>query len=440
MDSNLIQQSPHYNSQLRKISTLDHIENITNENENLINNSYLLLTNPGINNVTIKVHSLLKKINDIVNDKIDNNDSNINQKISDLISNYYTKEEIQHLVDNNHQLIYVSLSELESQLELNKSFVTNEYYNKDVIDRLLNNILNMINQNKSEVTGQLGDIEDELTNNTNNKFTNSRIDKLERSLQYIKNNVEIDNINKIIWKDYGIVGNNSTYIVDKQPITFTINKGIIIAKYNDETEDEDITNIASYTLSAGQLSDNIVTLSTNVSEGNHTIKVQYKNHIGENMDGTIAQINYKITKTKYNNYLWIVDSVNLPNIVSNGVFNNNAYSTYYSTSLNCPMRTGEYYNVEQIIKEKFYNNNGDISNNALYIILPSQYINLQNFPLLKIDGKTLKSNIFELNILNEEFRFNINEQANNITGYFKNIEYSVIKISETINSGIILNI
>lgn len=587
INSNLIQQSPHLeqdfsslitNPQLRKISTLQHLDAITSENEVLVNNSYILLTDPGVTNFTIKLQTLLDKLNtdintqiinqsndfnqellnvlsnyynksqintlldnkyqtlqnyinnlessfelyqnrinssiytkDQINDKIsqlqtiltnyvDNNlDNRINeiidlfndlnddltqykQLISDtyytksqindlisnlqteiqnnnsvsseeilnLLSNYYTKDEIDTSIDNKHQPLYDLITELTSELNTYKSLIAASYYDKDKINQLLGQLQNAINQLQNNIeqvqtnvnitNNKIDNIENELLNNTNTEYENSRIDKLEKELQYIRNNVYIDNIDKIIWQNYGITDNNSTYIIDNQSVTFTINKGTVIAKYNDDTSDENVTNVASYILSTGQLSNNIVTLSTSASEGNQTIKVQYKDHIGENLDGTIAQINFKITKTKYNNYLWIVDSANLTNIVNNGVFNTNAYSTYYSSSLSCPMQSGVYYNVEQIIKEKFYNNSGDISNNALYIILPSQYINLQNLPLIKINGKVLKTNIFELNILGEESRFTIREQANNVNGYYKNIEYSVIKITNSINSGIVLNI
>ena len=651
----IIQQIQRTDTQLRKISALNHISEITSDNEGTINNSYILLTTPGINNFTIRLQSLLDKINDSINDKIinkinefnndfdgiisqyytknevntlvDNNNNRINdiinnlqsslntfktlvnasyydkdkinllldsirydlteyidtnissnvstilsiydqlrselnslktklidnyytkdeidsllndlkllskeytdsktqalnQNINNLLSNYYTKSEIDNSINDRHDELYDLFNNIQSALNAYKTQVSVTYYDKDKINSLIdalrydltvyidtnienyntelkelsnnieafktetNNNLNNINSElstfknevtdnindinnelsifenevtdninnlntelsnnietfKTEVNDNINNIKNELTNNTNTEFTNSRIDLLEKELNYIKSNIDIDNIDKIIWTDYSIETGISTYIIDiNQTITFNIIKGLVTAYYNDETPNNDITNEANYNISTGQLDNNVVTLKYNsVSAGNHSITVNYKNHDAVNTDNTHAAIKFNVTKTKYNNHFWITDSANINKIIADNIFADTNYRYQIASSTGCPFSDTEEYNAESIIRQKFYNNDNsiDISNNALYLILPTAYIDITG-DILKINTKILKSNIFEIHIIGLESTFNIHEQANNANGYYKYTEYKVIKISETINSGISLNI
>lgn len=472
----LIQQLQRSNSQLRKISTLNNIDEINDGNKSKVDNSYILLTTPNVDNFTIKLKTLLTSINDTVDKKMVETIEQFNHQFIDILSNYYSKDEFDDAIINNQQSLFNLIRNLETELTTYKSQVNSTYYNKDNIDELLNSLqnslilyiennitpnLNQVIENfnnlnsefqefkdnilenyctKSElnlIKNDIFNIKNELTENTTNTFSNSRLDQLEKQIQYIRNNITIDNIEKIVWSGYSIDNGITDYILDiNDTKTFNINKGIVIAKYNDESQDTDVTDIAEYKTSTGTISGNTVTLKYNsVSEGNHSITVSYQEHTAVRFDDNPARINFKVTKTKYYYHFWIVDESNINKF---NAFSDSNYIYAVNSSLNCPFASGINYNAENLIKEKFYSGNTDISSNALYLILPSEYISIQN-SVLYINNKPMKSNIFEINIIGLTRTFNIHEQSN-IAGYYKDIEYSVIKISDTINSGINLNI
>lgn len=401
--SDIIQQSPRSDLQYKKISSLENINDINEQ----VNNSYLLLTNPNVSNFTVKLQTLIDSINSINNEEINNKLTQFYNQVNSLLSNYYTKYDIDNIELNNqykYQTLLNLIDNLQSELNLYKSEVTVNYYNKDEIDELLRRLKTY------------------LINNIND---------LKLEINYIKNNITIDNIDSIIWSGYSIVNQQPQYIINTSPINFQFNKGTVTVKYKDDTEDQDITNDAQFIVSTGIIDNNTIILNSSSNNGQHYITVTYQGH------ECSEKLIFNVQKTTYNNYLWIVDSNNLNKIINNNEFIPNNY--IINNSVNCPFESNINYNVKQIIQEKFYNNQEtDLLDQSLYIIIPSIFINLQN-NILKINNKSLKSNIFEINIIGIEKTFIIN-QISNIGNYYKNIEYSIIKISDSINNGIKLNI
>lgn len=446
--NNIIQTLRTNNTQLKKISELQTIDNINSDNKSLIYNSYILLTNPNVNNSKIKVNTIFDSITDEVDNKLLDNKEELLNIFDERIDDFYDKDDVDELINSKHQLIYNTLDELESEIENETVRVNNEYYNKDKINSLLYGLRLEFQNKENAINSKLDDINDELTDNTNERYNNSRLDKIEKGLQFIRNNIYIDNIDKIVWSNYNISGIseiNPEYIINiGETKTFTINKGIVMAKYTDETDDQNITNEVDYIISSGQLNKDtgVVTLKYgNVTDGDKNITVKYKDHIGETNSGSLAEIKFHITKLKYNKYLWIVDSAHLNNIIDGGVFKTTAYQyACESNASTCPMQKNKIYNASNIIKSKFnIDNSLDISSFSLYIILPSEYISISNNKLT-INGSRLKTNIFEIDIEGLESTFIINEQSTQSSQYSTQIEYSLIKISNTITNGVNLNI
>lgn len=443
-DNSVIQQSPRLmsgdtstlisNPQLLRISTLE-----STDNKDIIDNSYLLLANSNEKkNYKLLIKSLLDKINDQYEEKSNQLLETFEHILED---NYYTIDEINANVDNKHQLLYTLINELETEIDEHKEFIIDEYYNRDQIRALINGLRTELITKETAINNVLNNITDELTNNTNTMFNNSRLDRVEKILQYVANN--IDTIAKIIWKNYKIDGtteSNPTYIVDNLPVTFTINKGVVMAKYIDETPDEDITNSVQFVTSTGTLNDNTITLNTNCAEGQQKITVQYKDHITETNTGEEAKIEFIVKKPKYNYYFWIVDSVNLSKIFNGESFNNSFYTYACEHSTGCPMSVSKTYVTLNLILEKFYSgNSSNFINNSVYIILPTQFINTSEFPLIKINGNYLKTT-FKFEVISLDGTFTINESSTNVSEYSKQIEYSIIKIADKANDGQKLNI
>lgn len=386
LNTNLIQQHNHIISatgtevpyselisapQLRKISTLEHVTDITSENEGLINSSYLLLTTPNIKNFTLKFNTLVNKF------------------------------------------------------------------------------------------GTVG-IKD-------------RLDQLELGLQAIRDSLHIDNISQLIWSGYnGIDGFESVCIVDSSHHkNFSVTKGILTATHNDGTPNETIdvsSDDVEYILfnQNGELVSNykqIIDKDENnncrvqlvdannkvlLSGGTYKIGIRYKDHIGViNSENEIAGINFKVVVPQYTNYLWIVDSSHLSLIINDSVFNTNSITYACGNSTACPMSSGgTSYNAQSIITTTFNVNQSNISNNALYIILPKSFCNIisTNQNKMKINGKWLKSgSLGEIVGIIEESTFIVNQHANpvatiDLSTFTKDIIYGIYKIEDSINSGQDLNI
>ena len=456
-NNELIQQLQRSNTQLKRISTVNSIDNITDENKSLVNNSYLLLTVPNVDNYIIKVNTLFTELYIYITEQltsiIENQSSGNSTDLEVLKQSLITK--INEL-SNQLGLQTNNLSSLQASFNSYKSLINSSYYTKDKINELLNNLQTEIINNMNEIINDninesiiedINCIKNELMSNNDTIFNNSRIDKIEKELKTIKNNVNItvDNIDKVIWENYSILNetNIPTYIINDTSVRFNINKGNVKVIYDDGTPTLNVNSLATYIISTGSISGNTITLDNSSSEGLQTIKVSYNNHLAkESSNDNIAMIQFNTIKTKYYYHFWLVDGNSLSLIFNGSTLNNDAINYAINSSFSCPMKSNTNYYAEQLIRDKFYNsdNSQDLSNQALYLIIPSTFVNLQNNINLKINNQSLKSNIFEINIIGLENTFVVQESAYNLEGYTKNINYSLIKISETINSGINLNI
>ena len=366
-NNNLIQQSSHLEQdfssfittpQLRKISTLEKFSDITDENKNIINNSYLLLTTPNTKNFTLKFNSLVKQFGN-------------------------------------------------SQLK-------------------------------------------------------ERVDQLEQSLQNLRNNLNLDNIDKVIWSNYGFVNSsfNPVCVVDStHTVNFAVKRGVILVKYNDGTPDEYITDNSNieYVITTGDIykedsGNGIVTLSyaNTKSEGKQQIGIKYKDHLAVNNSNEIAAVEFNTIIPKYKNYFWMVDSSHLSNIVNDGQFISGSESKSVNNSTGFPMVTSKLYNAASLVKEKFGLTDNQLDMFGLYIILPKALFTLNSNGQLQVKNTnySLRSGSFVINRIVEESTFTINQNASAVSGYDQNllsgytkpIVYSVLKISNSISTGQDLNI
>lgn len=156
-NSNYIVHTLHNsNINLKRISQLDQINFETNENKEIINNSYLLLSN----NDEISKKNYKLSINDLI--------GNIENNLKELIN-----------TNNNgdNSEIDEKISSLLADIELFKSNINTKTNN------ILNRTLSEINLLSNDLNSKLNKLKIEvITNNSEEEYSNTRIDKLEKSL------------------------------------------------------------------------------------------------------------------------------------------------------------------------------------------------------------------------------------------------------------------
>lgn len=423
-----------YKSLLNKINSLEENDNKLEYQQNSLNNKnqeiskQLSILGKELTNSYNELTTNIVNLNNILTnttDKFENDIENLNSKIDQFINQEYISK---------------------TYFEKTITQITNQYNRQ--LEEMFNSIKLLITEsnNSSEyIESEIDKIKNEIVNNQNG-IDNTRIDNLELSyskldsdIKDIKHNgnISVDYIDKIIWEDYQITSElKSKYISGE---TFTIDKGKVTLYYNDGTEPEDITSKAIFNIFGGTLNGNIVT--TGNRSGNYHISVNYNNHEAINRDNSPAKISFEVIYPIYNNYLWFVDGFNLNKIINqNRQFTENCidYSIQSSTINQCPMVEGNKYIINQILIDKF--NNYD-ENSGLYMIIPSEYISIQNNISLYINGKPLKSNILDIEIIGKEYELIMNTKSSNVsTQPTKPISYSVIYITDSqINKGIQLN-
>ena len=161
----------------------------------------------------------------------------------------------------------------------------------------------------------------------------------------------------------------------------------------------------------------------------------------------------EITVTEsYSTYFWLVNESNINTLINNSSIMTDAESyAIRSVTSGCPMEKNKKYNALSLILSKFgMDDSLEKIKESLYIILPSNYLSYEGNNIL-ISNNYLRTNTLDINVFNKS-EINVTHQTVKtiktvynyedrieITTENINIQYSCLKVVDSIESGLELN-
>ena len=380
----LINQYPH-------LSEAD-VKRIINEEDDLTLTEIL----PYINNAKEELRSDINSVNYTIN------------RIQSSLSNYYTKNQVDSIYVSTNNAITDQVTALQNQLTEALRIFANKYLT----------------------------IED--FNITINQITNSNVENLTRLENKINENaaaneVQLSELNNKI---------NENHTANGEKFTELDNKLLIIEnKINDVANELTINTNIEYNNSRIDL------LEAKAAELQSTI-----DDIKENGYTPTPPMPETTVTESYSTYFWLVNESNINTLINNSSIMSAAESyAIRSVTSGCPMQKNKKYNALSLILSKFgMDDSLEKIQESLYIILPSNYLSYEGNNIL-ISNNYLRTNTLDINVFNKS-EINVTHQTvktiktvynyedrTETTTENINIQYSCLKVVDSIESGLELN-
>lgn len=476
MDENqvIIQTLRNENIPLRRISTLDDVEMLDDTLKKKVKeDSYLLLSynEETRKSYKQKLSSLYNDINEkfktLINDFNNTNNDNFNNSLEQL------RKELTALINTKSTLTINDVKRLINQYpHLSESDVKRIIKEEDYLT--LAEILPYINSVKEELLSDINSL-----NNTINKIQSSL------SNYYTKNQVDSLYIstNNAITEQVTALQNQLT-----EALRIIDNKYLTIEDFN--TSINQITNSTEENLTRlenkinenhtangekfSELDNKILTIENKINDVANELtintNIEYANSRIDLLEAKAAELQSTIDDIKengyiptppmpeitvtesYSTYFWLVNESNINTLINNSLIMPDAESyAIRSVTSGCPMEKNKKYNALSLILSKFgMDDSLEKIKESLYIILPSNYLSYEGNNIL-ISNNYLRTNTLDINVFNKS-EINVTHQTVKtiktvynyedrieITTENINIQYSCLKVVDSIESGLELN-
>lgn len=476
MDENkvIIQTLRNENIPLRRISTLDDVEMLDDTLKKKVKeDSYLLLSynEETRKSYKQKLSSLYNDINEkfkaLINDFNNTNNDNFNNSLEQL------RKELTALINTKSTLTINDVKRLINQYpHLSESDVKRIIKEEDYVT--LAEILPYINSAKEELRSDINSINNTINNiqsSLSNYYTKNQVDslyistnnaiteqvtalqnQLTEALRIIDNKyLTIEDFNASINQITNSTEENLTRLENKINENHTAN-GEKFSELDNKilTIENKINDVA-----------NELTINTNIEYANSRIDLLEAK--AAELQSTIDDIKEngyiptppipEITVTEsYSTYFWLVNESNINTLINNSSIIDGAESyAIRSVTSGCPMEKNKKYNALSLILSKFgMDDSLEKISESLYIILPSSYLSYEGNNIL-ISNNYLRTNTLDINVFNKS-EINVTHQTVKtiktvynyenrieITTENINIQYSCLKVVDSIESGLELN-
>lgn len=473
-DKVIIQTLRNENIPLRRISTLDDVEMLDDTLKKKVKeDSYLLLSynEETRKSYKQKLSSLYNDINEkfkaLINDFNNTNNDNFNNSLEQL------RKELTALINTKSTLTINDVKRLINQYpHLSESDVKRIIKEEDYVT--LAEILPYINSVKEELLSDINSL-----NNTINKIQSSL------SNYYTKNQVDSLYIstNNAITEQVTALQNQLT-----EALRIIDNKYLTIEDFN--TSINQITNSTEENLTRlenkinenhtangekfSELDNKILTIENKINDVANELtintNIEYANSRIDLLEAKAAELQSTIDDIKengyiptppmpeitvtesYSTYFWLVNESNINALINNSSIIDDAESyAIRSVTSGCPMEKNKKYNALSLILSKFgMDDSLEKIKESLYIILPSSYLSYEGNNIL-ISNNYLRTNTLDINVFNKS-EINVTHQTVKtiktvynyedrieITTENINIQYSCLKVVDSIESGLELN-
>ena len=476
MDENqvIIQTLRNENIPLRRISTLDDVEMLDDTLKKKVKeDSYLLLSynEETRKSYKQKLSSLYNDINEkfkaLINDFNNTNNDNFNNSLEQL------RKELTALINTKSTLTINDVKRLINQYpHLSESDVKRIIKEEDYVT--LPEILPYINSVKEELLSDINSLNNTINNiqsSLSNYYTKNQVDSL-----YISTN-------NAITEQVTALQNQLT-----EALRIIDNKYLTIEDFN--TSINQITNSTEENLTRlenkinenhtangekfSELDNKILTIENKINDVANELtintNIEYANSRIDLLEAKAAELQSTIDDIKengyiptppmaeitvtesYSTYFWLVNESNINTLINNSSIMPDAESyAIRSVTSGCPMEKNKKYNALSLILSKFgMDDSLEKIKESLYIILPSNYLSYEGNNIL-ISNNYLRTNTLDINVFNKS-EINVTHQTVKtiktvynyedrieITTENINIQYSCLKVVDSIESGLELN-